>query len=408
MATYHFSVKNSSRGSGSAHYAYIARLEPYQHVRKKSQEQLEHVQTGGCMPNWVKEPAQFWKAADQYERKNAKVYTEYEFALPSEFSVEQRKTLVETFVAQHIASHRYPHSYAIHNVKSRLTGQPQPHCHLMFSLRADDGLERSAEQYFKRYNPKDPSAGGARKRQLQEGHENYSAFLLHIRKAWEDHLNDALALYCPTIEYKIGHEVFEIKNQVSAGNYDQYNHMHGTLYIPEPKLGPGTRQDQLQYLQELHKIRQHNHRERDREHSQRYANRNLELILSYTGDVINLAEAKYYAEHMMSTMRVSQHDSEKRTRYTHLMADFISDEVEKSRLMLLSPYELRFLFWEYSGKSNYQLDYIRAVEYDSFLEAKAQNPTPDPEPYPVPQPKPKPVRKLKDPEQENRYDGPSI
>jgi hypothetical protein len=24
----------------------------------------------------------------------------------------------------------------------------------MFSLKADDGIERSAEQYFKRYNPK--------------------------------------------------------------------------------------------------------------------------------------------------------------------------------------------------------------------------------------------------------------
>lgn len=34
---------------------------------------------------------------------------------------------------------------------------------MMFSLKADDGIERTAEQYFKRYNAKDPSKGGAKK-----------------------------------------------------------------------------------------------------------------------------------------------------------------------------------------------------------------------------------------------------
>jgi len=33
----------------------------------------------------------------------------------------------------------------------------------MFSLKANDGLERSAEQYFKRYNPQNPAKGGAKK-----------------------------------------------------------------------------------------------------------------------------------------------------------------------------------------------------------------------------------------------------
>ena len=69
----------------------------------------------------------------------------------------------------HIVPQQYPHSYAIHNVKSRISGEDQPHCHLMFSLKADDGIERSAEQYFKRYNPQDPAKGGAKKIQLQDG-----------------------------------------------------------------------------------------------------------------------------------------------------------------------------------------------------------------------------------------------
>ena len=64
------------------------------------------------MPSWAKDPADFWKAADTHERANAKVYMEYELALPNELTPEQRKTLVETFLNEHVASHQYPHSYA--------------------------------------------------------------------------------------------------------------------------------------------------------------------------------------------------------------------------------------------------------------------------------------------------------
>jgi hypothetical protein len=66
-----------------------------------------------------KDPIEFWQAADTFERANAKVYMEYEIALPNEFTPEQRKTLIETFLDKHIVPQQYPHSYAIHNVKSR-------------------------------------------------------------------------------------------------------------------------------------------------------------------------------------------------------------------------------------------------------------------------------------------------
>ncbi|OTL03256.1 plasmid mobilization protein, partial [Acinetobacter nosocomialis] len=101
------------------HYLYIARLMQYENVRKKSDELLESVELGKCMPSWVKDPIEFWQAADTYERANAKVYMEYEIALPNEFTPDQRKTLIETFLDKHIAPQQYPHSYAIHNVKSR-------------------------------------------------------------------------------------------------------------------------------------------------------------------------------------------------------------------------------------------------------------------------------------------------
>ena len=38
-----------------------------------------------------------------------------------------------------------------------------PHAHLMISERANDGIERSREQWFRRYNAKAPEKGGAKK-----------------------------------------------------------------------------------------------------------------------------------------------------------------------------------------------------------------------------------------------------
>ena len=38
-----------------------------------------------------------------------------------------------------------------------------PHAHLMYSERGNDGIERRAEQWFRRYNGKPPETGGARK-----------------------------------------------------------------------------------------------------------------------------------------------------------------------------------------------------------------------------------------------------
>ena len=59
-------------------------------------------------------------------------------------------------------------------------GRP-PHAHLMISERANDGIERSWEQWFRRYNAKDPEKGGARKSMATRP------------KDWADHANQALA-----------------------------------------------------------------------------------------------------------------------------------------------------------------------------------------------------------------------
>lgn len=299
MASYHLSVKSKNKGYAFQHYLYIARLMQYENVRKKSNEVLEYVEAGKCMPVWVKDPAEFWQAADTYERANAKVYMEYEIALPNEFTPEIRKTLIETFLEKYVVKHGYPHSWAIHNVKSRISKEEQPHCHLMFSLKVNDGIERTAEQYFKRYNPKDPRKGGAKKIQLQDGHADYSSFLMYIRKAWEDHLNDALEQYCPTVTYYLDGQEIKIKNRVSADSYEKYNDIHGTLYIPEPKLGAGNHNATPEYLEEIHKIRNHNAVEREREERQKQFSKQHEYFYSTSDEPFVSPEIMYYVNYLI-------------------------------------------------------------------------------------------------------------
>ena len=93
--------------------------------------------------------------------QNGSTYREYEIALPREMNAEQCLELVEDFIQSEIGS-RYPYQFAIHNPKA-MDGNDQPHVHLMFNERLQDGIERDPEQYFKRYNGKNPERGGAKK-----------------------------------------------------------------------------------------------------------------------------------------------------------------------------------------------------------------------------------------------------
>ena len=58
----------------------------------------------------------------------------------------------------------------------------------MIQERANDGIERSREQWFKRYNRQEPEKGGARKSRVAVPQE----WLEKIRKAWEREANGAL------------------------------------------------------------------------------------------------------------------------------------------------------------------------------------------------------------------------
>lgn len=192
MATAHLSVKVGKVGKGTPHAEYISREGKYAE-RLNQGEKLEATESGN-MPKWAEhDPIEFWKAADQYERKNGYVYREHEIALPRELNAEQRAQLVREWVEQELGD-RHAYTWAIHN-KTALDGGEQPHVHLMFSERINDGIERDPEQYFKRYNAKYPERGGAKKHSEQGTQTQRKEALQALRSRWERLHNAHLSIH---------------------------------------------------------------------------------------------------------------------------------------------------------------------------------------------------------------------
>ncbi|WP_293778511.1 MobA/MobL family protein [uncultured Oxalicibacterium sp.] len=156
MASFHHCVKSGKRGAAEEHAAYIARQGKYRH-------RTDLVEAGhGNMPEWAEHrPALFWRAGDKYERINGAVYREHEIALPAELTREQQQDLVKQLIDDLVGAK--PYQYAIHLPDGAREDQTNIHLHLMYSDRMPDGVERSPEQTFSRYNPHHPEKGGCKK-----------------------------------------------------------------------------------------------------------------------------------------------------------------------------------------------------------------------------------------------------
>jgi len=95
--------------------------------------------------------------------------------------------------AQHV------YQWAIHTPKAALEKGEQPHAHIMYSERRLDGIERDPDQFFKRYNAKNPERGGAQKASGGKARGAMKDELLATRQRWADVQNEHLARH--------GHEV---------------------------------------------------------------------------------------------------------------------------------------------------------------------------------------------------------
>ena len=189
MASYHINITAPTKSEGSA-------LEHAQYIQREgrfTEEKYGEVAARGQanFPEWAREdPSAFWKASDEFERANGSVYREYELALPRELSREQQIALVQRFAEQELGTTR-AYQWAIHTPNAR-DGKEQPHVHLMFSDRQLDGIERGPEQFFKRYNSKNPERGGSKKASYGANKEEAALTYEGIRERWATVQNQAL------------------------------------------------------------------------------------------------------------------------------------------------------------------------------------------------------------------------
>ena len=187
----HCNVKTGTRASGqsaAAKYDYISRAGKYEAA---SQDEVTHLESG-CMPAFASSDARlYWAAADSHERSNGRLFRSLTAALPNTLDASDRLELSRRFAAQ-VTGGELPYTLALHAGRSKQAGAADnPHLHLVFSERVNDGVARGAEQWFRRAAPKkgDPSSGGARKTERTKPR----AWLEETRSAWAGEMNLAFA-----------------------------------------------------------------------------------------------------------------------------------------------------------------------------------------------------------------------
>ena len=179
MAIYHLNLSHGSRGGGQSAGAkldYISREGKYVDQPDRCLSVGSHVPS-----EYEGDARSFWLDADKHERANARLFSQIEFALPVELPLDKQEQAVRDLIKKMIPEQ--PYTFAIHDGKGT-----NPHCHLIYSERKIDGIERKKGTFFKRGNSKNPERGGASKnRDLKE-----KKFLQELRSSWGEVANAAL------------------------------------------------------------------------------------------------------------------------------------------------------------------------------------------------------------------------
>ena len=231
-------IKNGATAKNRFHY--ITRTSHFKNYKESISEQIEFVKSGN-LPSFAEgKPAEFWQAADVYERSNGRTCSSLVVALPKELNQAQRIELAEAFITEFADRYRFPFSCAIHNHAGLIAGIEQPHLHLMYSERHMDGIDRSAEQFFKRYNPKDPQKGGAQKLTADVLGMGKAQLQLYRQKT-EELINDSLMRYAPMKQVEIRGIQIEVPSRVSCLSHRDYNKKYGTQLQDVPVMNKAVR-----------------------------------------------------------------------------------------------------------------------------------------------------------------------
>lgn len=186
MASYRAELKSGKKGSAAQHSRYDTRTGK-KHVDKEDLLAFEY----GNFPEWSPDHLTFWKQADKYERSNGAAYREWIISLPNELDADANVELGRKIVEAIVGSR--PWQMAFHGPEGELTGIPNPHIHVMFSDRAPDGIARTPQRYFSRYNSKHPDLGGCRKLSGGQTRQQMREELVATRKKIADIQNEELA-----------------------------------------------------------------------------------------------------------------------------------------------------------------------------------------------------------------------
>ena len=193
-ACYHLSFRSGSRATGAcarASFDYITRDGAYADPDRDPAIYVE----SDHMPSWaVDDPGAYWDAADLHERVNGRLYVTADFALPRDLSAEDQIALAHDFAAELTRDESLPYTLAIHAGRDADGQEHNPHVHLMISERANDGIERSREQWFARANREDPARGGAAKTRTLHG------------RAWVEQARERLASLTNQTLERLGRE----------------------------------------------------------------------------------------------------------------------------------------------------------------------------------------------------------
>lgn len=231
-------IKDGATAKNRFHY--ITRTSHFKNYKESVSEQIEFVKSGN-LPSFAEgKPAEFWQAADVFERSNGRTCSSLVVALPKELNQAQRIELAEAFIIEFADRYRFPFSCAIHNHAGSIAGIEQPHLHLMYSERHVDGIDRSAEQFFKRYNPKDPQKGGAQKLTADVLGMGKAQLQLYRQKT-EELINNSLMRYAPMKQVEIRGIRVEVPSTVSCLSHRDYNKKYGTELQDVPVMNKAVR-----------------------------------------------------------------------------------------------------------------------------------------------------------------------
>jgi hypothetical protein len=188
MEQIHFEIVSKARGTTADHIRYILRKGAFS-------ERDDFVDWDyGNMPNWAcSDPEAFFLASEKYERANSPAFIAVTFTLPNCLGIEQNMRLASKIM--NAIARGMPYMFAVHEAIAFRSGVRHPHVHGMLSGRVDDGIDRSPEQTFRRYNGKHPERGGCKKMGCGVRPSEIKNSTIEMRRVIAEAINHELRAY---------------------------------------------------------------------------------------------------------------------------------------------------------------------------------------------------------------------